>query len=79
MTDFASARATMVDTQIRTEGVTDHDVLRAMAEVPREKFLPPVSRQFAYIDDDILVAEPTASSPARYLIRPAPLARLLQE
>ncbi|MCB1495008.1 MAG: protein-L-isoaspartate O-methyltransferase [Bauldia sp.] len=79
MTDFASARATMVDTQIRTEGVTDHDVLRAMAEIPRERFLPAASRQFAYIDDDILVAEPAAGRPARYLMRPTPLARLMQE
>ncbi len=78
MTDFASARATMVDTQIRTEGVTDHDVLRAMGEIPREYFLPAASRSFAYIDDDILVKEAAAGSPARYLIRPAPLARLLQ-
>ena len=36
MIDFANARAIMVDTQIRTEGVTDHDVLDAMADIPRE-------------------------------------------
>ncbi len=38
MTDFANARATMVDTQIRTEGVTDHDVLDAMADIPARDF-----------------------------------------
>ncbi len=78
MTDFATARATMVDTQIRTEGVTDHAVLQAMEEIPRERFVPPRLRAFAYIDDDLEVKEPTGGDPARYLIRPAPLARLIQ-
>jgi protein-L-isoaspartate(D-aspartate) O-methyltransferase len=78
MTDFATARATMVDTQIRTEGVTDHDVLQAMEDIPRERFVPPRLRPFAYIDDDLEIKAPTGEAPARYLIRPAPLARLIQ-
>ena len=39
MTDYAAARTTMVDTQVRTEGVTDHRILRIMGEVPRERFV----------------------------------------
>lgn len=78
MTDFASARATMVDTQIRTEGVTNHDILRAMIETPREKFLPPRSRPFAFIDDDLLVKGTEGDVNARYLMRATPFARLIQ-
>lgn len=78
MTDFASARQTMVDTQVRTEGVTDHDVLRAMSNIPREKFLPPRSRPFAFIDDDIEVKAESDGGTARYMVRAAPFARMLQ-
>jgi protein-L-isoaspartate(D-aspartate) O-methyltransferase len=76
MTDFAPARTLMVDTQIRTEGVTDYDIIRAMAEVPRERFVPPRARPFAYSDDDILVKEDGGHR--RHLMRPATLARLIQ-
>ncbi|WP_421723758.1 protein-L-isoaspartate O-methyltransferase family protein [Bauldia sp.] len=78
MTDFAAARANMVDTQVRTEGVTDHAVIGAMADIPRESFLMNRLQPFAYSDDDIVVKEATGTMPARYLIRPAPLARLAQ-
>lgn len=78
MIDFAKARTIMVDTQIRTESVTDHDIIAAMSEIPREMFLAPALRPFAYIDDDILVKDAEGGNPARYLIRPTPLARMLQ-
>ena len=39
--DFAAARAAMVESQLRPQGVTDPLVLGAMASVQREKFLPP--------------------------------------
>jgi protein-L-isoaspartate(D-aspartate) O-methyltransferase len=76
MTDFDEARAVMVDTQIRTEGVTDYGVLRAIAEVPRERFVPARARPFAYSDADIVVRE--ANGDERRLMRPATLARLIQ-
>jgi protein-L-isoaspartate(D-aspartate) O-methyltransferase len=75
MTDYAAARTTMVDTQIRTEGVTDHGILRAMGEAPRERFVPARARAFAYTDADILVKE---NAHHRRLMRPATLARLIQ-
>ena len=78
MTDFDSARTTMVDTQVRTEGVTDHAIIGAMGDIPREAFLVPRLRPFAYSDDDLIVKEGDAETPARYLLRPAPLARLVQ-
>jgi len=75
MTDYGAARTIMVDTQIRTEGVTNHAIIRAMGEVPRERFMPTRLRPFAYTDADIMVRE---EAPARRLMRPATLARLIQ-
>lgn len=75
MTEYAAARAQMVDSQIRTEGVTDYGVIRAMGEVPRERFVPARARPFAYSDADILVKE---NGHHRRMMRPATLARLIQ-
>ena len=50
MTDFATLRATMVASQLRTVGVNDPDVVAAMTSVPREKFVPPGREAFAYAD-----------------------------
>jgi protein-L-isoaspartate(D-aspartate) O-methyltransferase len=78
MTEFAAARTKMVDSQLKTEGVTDYNVLAAMGEIPRERFVPVKLRPLAYIDEDLPVKEATGGRPARYLMEPAPLARLLQ-
>ena len=40
MTDFAAARRTMVDGQLRTFDITDQNVLAAVLAVPRERFVP---------------------------------------
>ena len=40
MQDFSLARRTMVDNQLRPEGVTDRGVLAAMGTVERERFVP---------------------------------------
>lgn len=74
MEDFAVARRKMVDSQLRTENVTDNEVLAAMGAVPREIFVPPHQRPLAYVDTDIALK----GSPPRYLMRAAPLARLVQ-
>ncbi|MGH7903934.1 MAG: protein-L-isoaspartate O-methyltransferase family protein, partial [Candidatus Dormibacteraceae bacterium] len=42
------ARAEMVATQLRAGGITDPRVLAAMAEIPREEFLPAAVRERAY-------------------------------
>jgi protein-L-isoaspartate(D-aspartate) O-methyltransferase len=68
----------MVDSQLRTENVTDHAVLAAMGEVPREAFVPPQLRPLAYLDRDIRLKEASDAAPARYLMQAAPLARLIQ-
>ena len=78
MEDFTVARTKMVDNQLRTQNVTDYEVLAAMGEVPREQFVPRASRALAYIDRDIMVKAAGPDGPARYLMEPAPLARLVQ-
>lgn len=45
-----SARRAMIDSQLRTSGVNAPWVLAAMANVPREDFVPPAMRDAAYID-----------------------------
>ena len=75
MMDYADARTMMVDTQIRTESVTDYNVIRAMGEVPRERFVPARAKPFAYTDADIVVKE---DGHRRGMMRPATLARLIQ-
>lgn len=72
MSDFAQARKTMVDNQLRTSGVTDRRLLAAMGEVPREKFVPASRRPLAYIDD----VQPIGAT--RRLGAPAPFAKLVQ-
>lgn len=50
MTDFASARRKMIDNQLRTTGITDHRLLQAIGDVPREAFVPADRRDLAYAD-----------------------------
>lgn len=50
MATFAERRAKMVDRQLRRRGITDERVLAAMAEVPRELFVPEGIRRRAYAD-----------------------------
>ncbi len=72
MGDAAVARINMVEGQIRTNKVTDTDIVEAMATVPREMFVPKQLKGVAYIDDDIQITND------RYLMEPLVLARLLQ-
>jgi protein-L-isoaspartate(D-aspartate) O-methyltransferase len=78
MVDFQEARRTMVDGQVRTSDVTDLRLITAMLEIPREAFVPPAQAALAYLDRDVAIADATATGPARYLIKPMVLARLIQ-
>ncbi len=75
MTDFADARRHMVDGQVRPANVTDHRVIGAMLEVPRERFAPPQATAIAYLDLALPVGE-GAGAP-RCLLKPIILAKLL--
>lgn len=48
--DFDAARRAMVDSQLRTSGVTEPWVLSRMTAVPREDFVAAQLRESAYID-----------------------------
>lgn len=48
--DRARDRAHMIQDQIRRRGITDERLLRALGQVPRERFLPPDARALAYRD-----------------------------
>ena len=70
--DYARARLNMVHNQLRPNRVDDPDVLHAMAEVPRERFLPKILRGVAYADEDLPLPD------GSWLIEPLVLARLIQ-
>lgn len=78
MIDFARLRRTMVDGQIRVNDVTDPRIIAAMLELPRERFVPEDRASLAYLDDDLSVREAGAGRPARFLIEPMVLAKLIQ-
>ena len=78
MADFQAARRAMVDGQVRTNDVTDFGVIAAMLEIPREVFVPQARAALAYLDRDVVIADATATEPARYLMKPMVLARLIQ-
>lgn len=78
MIDFESARARMVDNQLRTTDVTSHSLLSAFLTVPREAFVPEKLAALAYIDSDLEIAPAANGQPPRYLMEPSPLAKLLQ-
>ncbi len=70
--DYAAARRSMVDNQIRTNRVRDPLIIAAMNELPRERFAPVSLRGIAYADEDIPLGN------GRYLIEPLAAALLLQ-
>jgi protein-L-isoaspartate(D-aspartate) O-methyltransferase len=78
MDDFATLRLKMVDSQLKTEGVMDPLVLAAFGAVPREQFVPARLKPIAYVDSDIPIKPADGAGPGRYLMEPAPLARLVQ-
>ncbi|HYM84186.1 MAG TPA: protein-L-isoaspartate(D-aspartate) O-methyltransferase [Candidatus Dormibacteraeota bacterium] len=64
MGSSATARATMVERQLRGRGIRDPRVLAAMGEVPREAFLPESARTLAYADEALPIeAGQTISQP----------------
>lgn len=72
MQSFATARHNMVESQIRTNKVTDPAVIGAFSELPRERFVPEGLRGVAYIDEDLELTRD------RFMMEPMVLARLVQ-
>jgi protein-L-isoaspartate(D-aspartate) O-methyltransferase len=69
----AKARFNMVESQIRTNRVTDPALLAALSELPREIFVPASLAGVAYVDKSLRIVGD------RYLLEPLVMARLLQE
>ena len=72
MMDFAAARKTMVENQLRTYDILDYDTLEVMGRIPREKFVPEGREPMAYLDQSIDLGA------GRALMTPMVFGRLLQ-
>lgn len=71
MSDFASRREMMVDTQVRPSDVTKYPIIDAMLSVPREGFVPDELREAAYAELPIALAK------GRVALEPRTLAKML--
>ena len=78
MIDCALQRTNMVESQIRPSDVTDRRILRAMAALPRERFVPPSLTALAYMDEAISLYDVSHRGPARRMLSPRTLAKLIQ-
>ncbi|MEO1554493.1 MAG: protein-L-isoaspartate O-methyltransferase [Pseudomonadota bacterium] len=58
--DFAQARKVMVDSQVRVNDVTQHEIVRAFSVIPREVFVPKGMRASAYAELEIETSETRA-------------------
>ena len=72
MSVYETARAHMIESQLRPNKVTDERVIGAFAQLRRELFVPEHLRGVAYIDEDLPIGH------GRYLMQPMVAARLLQ-
>jgi protein-L-isoaspartate(D-aspartate) O-methyltransferase len=76
---YERARQNMVESQIRPNGIRNVRLLRRLAQVPRELFVPASQRSLAYIDTDFCVKPAhDAEGEARYLLAPALLAHMIE-
>lgn len=73
MTDYASRRTVMVDTQIRPSDVTKYPIIDAMLTVPREAFLPAALRPAAYAGETLRLGGD------RVVLDPRVFAKMLEE
>ena len=71
MSEFATRRVMMVDTQVRPSDVTKFPIIDAMLSVPRETFVPGDLREAAYVGENLTLA------PGRVVLEPRTLAKLL--
>ncbi|MCM2562327.1 protein-L-isoaspartate O-methyltransferase [Lutimaribacter sp. EGI FJ00015] len=71
MTDFATRRTVMVDTQVRPNDVTKFNVIDAIMAVPREDFVPAEKRETAYVGENVDIGG------GRVLLEPRTLSKML--
>jgi len=56
-TYYRSVREKMIESQIKARGIKDDFVIRAMAELPREAFVPESEKATAYTDSPLPIGE----------------------
>src|SRR5882672_7469801 len=78
MIDSKQQRVNMVESQVRPSDVTDRRIIRAMLEVPRERFVPASLQALAYMDEAVPAVEPGGGRPGRFLLAPRTFAKLVQ-
>ena len=71
MTDYATRRTTMVDTQVRPSDVTKFPIIEAMLSIPREEFVPDSRREAAYVGENLDLGA------GRVMLEPRTLAKML--
>jgi len=71
--DFDMMRRAMVDSQLRTNSVTEPRLVSILSDVPRERFVPEALRAAAYTDRTVPLGN------GRYLNTPLATARLIAE
>jgi protein-L-isoaspartate(D-aspartate) O-methyltransferase len=71
MTDFATLRTMMVDTQVRPSDVTKFPIIQAMLTVARENFVPTAQREAAYVGEHVALGH------GRVALDPRVLAKML--
>ena len=54
--DFTAERKAMVDSQVRVNDVTNHEIHLAMMETPRESFCAPERAFAAYSEEAVTIA-----------------------
>ena len=77
MSDYATARLNMVESQVRPNEVTDPRLLDAMLTLPREVFVPASLRPIAYMDEEILFDARSHLAETRCMMAPMTLAQLI--
>ncbi|MBY6002694.1 protein-L-isoaspartate O-methyltransferase [Salipiger bermudensis] len=71
MTDFATRRRMMVDTQVRPSDVTKFPIIDAMLRIPREVFVPDSEKEAAYAGRNVRLDQ------NRVVLEPRTLAKML--
>lgn len=71
MSEFASRRMTMVDTQVRPSDVTKFPIIEAMLRIPREAYVPDAQRDTAYLGANVDLGG------GRVILDPRTLAKML--
>ena len=69
MSEFATRRVMMVDTQVRPSDVTKFPIIDAMLSIPREAYVPADRREAAYVGENLVLAQGRVMLEARTLAK----------